>query len=98
VRRPGCRVLLLALAVGGCRETYPAYPIVPPPLAERVPAPPRSAETLSWRPGYYNWADGRYVWVPGRWVPLAGHSALWQDGYWRRTGSTTYQWISPGWK
>ena len=93
-----CRLALLALVLAGCTATYPAYPVVPPPLAERVPEPPHSAEALSWRPGYYDWVRGRYEWVPGKWVPLAGHGTMWQDGYWRRTGFQTYEWVRPGWK
>ena len=94
----GRRGTLLGMALGGCREVYPAYPQVPPPLAERVPEPPKSAEALSWRPGYYQWVNERYVWTPGAWVPLAGHGTMWQDGYWQRTGFKTYEWVQPGWK
>ncbi len=98
VNRPLARALLLALALAGCTETYPAYPVVPQPLVERVPEPPASSATLSWRPGYYDWADGQYVWIAGEWVPLAGHGATWQDGYWQRIGPTTYQWVRAQWK
>ncbi len=98
VRQPVWRALLLLLVLGGCTTVDPAYPVVPQPLAERVPAPPRSAEPLSWRPGYCDWVNDEYLWTPGDWVPLAGHGTLWQDGYWRRTGFRTYQWVRPGWR
>lgn len=96
--RPPVMLLVLLLGTAGCTETYPAYPVAPAPRAERVPAPPPAAEALSWRPGHYDWSGSDYVWVSGDWVPLAGHSAMWQDGYWRRTGERSYEWIAAGWK
>lgn len=89
-------VLGLALAVGACSSTYPTYPVVPPPLPERVPTPPRSPVALIWQPGHYDWTGQTYAWIPGRWVERAGHGELWQDGFWRRSGST-YVWEPAHW-
>jgi hypothetical protein len=75
-----CGALVITLAIVGCAETYPAYPQMPAPLAERVPEPPHSSEALSWRPRYWDWSAD-ITRVPGQWVPLAGHRAMWQDGY-----------------
>ncbi len=87
----------LGLALSGCLETYPDYPVAPALLSERVPEPPATGTPQSWRPGYYDYQDGQYRWVPGEWVPLAGHGRLWQDGYWVRTGSKSYSWVPAGW-
>ena len=88
----------MAAMLAGCVPTYQAYPQAPAPLNERVPLPPVSDRAQAWRPGYYNWNGSSYVWHPGKWVPAAGHSTLWQDGYWRRVGQTDYQWVPPGWR
>lgn len=93
-----CGALAMTLAIAGCDGSFPAYPQAPAPLAERVPEPPPSSQALSWRPGYWDWVGGSYSWVPGQWVPLAGHGAMWQDGYWVRIGFNSYQWIPPGWR
>ena len=87
-----------ALALSGCVATYADYPQAPAPLNERVPAPPHSEMAQSWRPGYYDWNGSRYAWTPGRWVAAAGHGTLWQDGYWRQTGTSSYAWVPPGWR
>lgn len=90
--------LLLAslLALGACTATYQAFPPVPPLLAERVPAPPRSAVALIWRPGHYDWDGARYSWIAGAWVERAGHGTLWQDGYWQRDGAS-FGWVAAHW-
>lgn len=88
----------VGLALSGCSETYPAYPVVPALLTERVPVPPPADQAMSWRPGYYDFSDGNYIWRPGQWEPLAGHSTLWQDGYWVRSGIASYNWVPAGWK
>ncbi len=90
-------LLLCPLILTACTGTYPAYPQVPLPLNENVPAAPASNIEQSWRPGYFDWNGASYDWHPGKWVPLAGHSTQWQDGYWRQTGTKTYEWVSPGW-
>lgn len=87
---------LCALALSGCISAYEAYPPVPAPQAERVPAPPRSRVALIWRPGHYDWDGAGFAWAPGQWVDRAGHGTLWQDGYWRR-GGEGYAWVSGHW-
>ena len=91
----GWLVPICALALGGCAATYYA-PAVPPPLEERVPAPPAAKVPLIWEPGHYTWDGARYHWSPGRWVERAGHGTLWQDGYWRRQGRG-YVWVPGHW-
>lgn len=88
----------LGAALVGCAGPYQAYPVVPPPRDEAVPRPPRSPVALSWRPGHYDYHDGLYDWVVGQWVPASGHGLLWQDGYWVRSGVTSYEWVRAGWK
>lgn len=87
---------LCALALGACTAVYQAYPSVPTPLAEQVPAPPRSPIPLIWRPGHYDWNGTTFVWTAGEWVDRAGHGTLWQDGYWRRDGAS-YTWVPAHW-
>lgn len=88
--------VLLALGLGACAAPYTAYPAVPPPREERIPAPPVSASVLSWQPGHYDWDGVRYTWVEGRWVDRAGHGSLWQDGFWRRD-QNDYVWVPAHW-
>ncbi len=95
MRRLRWMVALCALTLSACAVTYSA-PGVPPPLAERVPAPPAANVPLIWEPGHYNWDGRRYTWSAGRWINRAGHGTLWQDGYWRREGRR-YVWIPGHW-
>lgn len=89
-------LVLAALGLAGCVVTYQAYPSVPSPRAEQVPAPPRSSVALIWQPGHYDWTGTTFAWTPGEWVERAGHGTLWQDGYWRRAGDS-YAWVPAHW-
>ena len=64
-----------ALILAGCAAPY-YTPAVPPPIEERVPAPPVAKVPLIWEPGHYTWDGGRYHWSPGRWVERAGHGGV----------------------
>ena len=90
-------LLLGAAGLCGCVALPPVEaPIVPPPYAERVPAPPRAQVPLIWRPGHHDWTGTGYVWTPGRWQERGAHGTLWQDGYWERRGAD-YVWMPPRW-
>lgn len=86
----------ILLSEGCAASLDPIHPPVPPPLPERVTAPPASSSVLIWRPGHYDWNGSSYAWIPGEWVARAGHGALWQDGYWRRSGGTSV-WVPGHW-
>lgn len=88
--------LLCTLALAGCGTPDLGHPPVPPTLSENVPAPPRSAVTLIWQPGHFDWNGRQYTWKAGEWVERGGHGTLWQDGYWKRVGSTSV-WVPAGW-
>ena len=72
------------------------YPPIPAPLAETVPQPPVSAESLIWQPGYWDWTGAGYTWRPGLYVPAAGHGNLWMPGYWDNSRGD-WTWRPPHW-
>ena len=97
--------VLSASLVAGCATTSQTtitttagnpFPPVPPSMAETIPKPPVSAETLLWQPGHWDWNGSGYVWQPGEYVPAAGHGNLFQFGYWEQT-PTGWLWVKPHW-
>ncbi len=92
--------LLGASLLAGCATTTTTaanpFPPVPPPIAETIPKPPVSADTLLWQPGHWDWNGGGYVLQQGEYVPAAGHGALFQPGYWEQTPSG-WLWVKAHW-
>lgn len=87
---------LLAGCTGNTATGANPYPPVPAPIAETMPKPPVTAESLVWQPGHWDWNGSGYVWQPGQYVSLAGHGSLWQPGWWSRT-SDGWSWQAPHW-
>jgi hypothetical protein len=93
--------LLGASLLAGCATATTAaaplpFPPVPPPVAETIPKPPVSAETLLWQPGHWNWDGTGYAWQPGQYVPATGHGVLFQFGFWQQTPSG-WVWVKGHW-
>jgi len=88
--------LLAGCATATTTTAVVPFPPIPPPIAETIPKPPVSAETLLWQPGHWNWDGTGYAWQPGEYVPAAGHGALFQFGYWQQTPSG-WVWVKGHW-
>ena len=87
---------LLAGCAGNTATGPNPYPPVPAPIAETMPKPPVTGESLLWQPGHWDWNGTGYVWQTGQYVPAAGHGPLWQPGWWSRS-SHGWSWQAPHW-
>ena len=69
---------------------------VPPPAPVVEPAPPPSAPSTVWTPGYWSWDGVKYVWVPGQYVVAPFPDAVWIGGRWVHRGPG-WMWVDGRW-
>ena len=84
--------VLLGMSASSLPHPAEAYPPVPVPRAEVVPATP--GPRYIWRPGHWYW-DGRdYVWHRGVYIERRPAYHAWVPGHWGPRG----RWIPAHWR
>ena len=69
-----------------------AYPPIPAPFVEVVPAAPGPAYV--WRQGAWRWNGNGYVWARGEYVPRRPFYHAWVPGHWGPAG----HWVPAHWR
>ncbi len=84
--------VLLGASALSLPRTAQAYPPIPGPRAEVVPAAPGPG--YIWRPGYWHWNGRGYAWVRGVYVGKRPGYHAWVPGHWGPRG----RWIPAHWR
>jgi hypothetical protein len=90
-------LLAVALTAGiaGAAIAQPAYPPIPPPRVEVMPAAPGAR--FIWEPGHWRWTGVQYVWDPGHYIARRPHYAHYAPGHWAPRGGA-WVWVPAHWE